>query len=91
MSYHQAASWTDGYTQLKMENLQNLQVNIDNATGVALIQLDRPAKRNAFSQAMMDEIVLVLTLLDSLDSVRAVVMTGSPDGPFCGALDSTQP
>jgi len=67
-----------------MENLQNLHVTIDDTTGVALVQLDRPAKRNAFSQAMIGEFVSVLAALDSSDEVRAVVLTGSPDGPFCG-------
>ncbi|KAK5659039.1 hypothetical protein OQA88_1126 [Cercophora sp. LCS_1] len=70
-----------------MDNLQNIRVTIDDKTGVAVIRLDRPAKRNAFSQAMIDELVSVLALLDSLDQVRAVVLTGSPEGPFCAGMD----
>ncbi|GJC95850.1 hypothetical protein ColKHC_04676 [Colletotrichum higginsianum] len=68
-----------------MDNLQTIQLTVDAAKGVALIRFDRPAKRNAFSQAMIGELVATLTHLDALDSVRAVVVTGGPDGPFCVA------
>ncbi|TQN66329.1 4-chlorobenzoyl coenzyme A dehalogenase-2, partial [Colletotrichum shisoi] len=66
-----------------MDNLQTIQVTVDAAKGVALVRFDRPAKRNAFSQAMIGELVATLAHLDALDSVRAVVVTGGPDGPFC--------
>ena len=63
----------------------DIQLDIDNATGVALVRLNRPAKRNALSQSMIDELSSVLAQLDSSTSVRAVVLTGSSsDGPFCG-------
>lgn len=71
-----------------MDNLQTIQLTVDAAKGVALIRFDRPAKRNAFSQAMIGELVATLTHLDALDSVRAVVVTGGPDGPFCGTFCS---
>jgi 1,4-dihydroxy-2-naphthoyl-CoA synthase len=67
-----------------MENLQYLKVTIDGEKGVALIVFNRPTKRNAFSQAMIGEIVTALTLLDQENSVRVVVCTGGSDGPFCG-------
>ncbi|KAK4161601.1 ClpP/crotonase-like domain-containing protein [Cladorrhinum sp. PSN259] len=70
-----------------MDALQNLQVSIDGTTGVALVRLHRPAKRNAFSQAMIDELVATLHQLDALSSVRAVVLTGISDGPFCAGMD----
>jgi enoyl-CoA hydratase len=53
-------------------------------TGVAIIQLDRPEKRNAFSQSMIAGLAATLSKLNSDDSVRAVVLTGGPNGPFCG-------
>ncbi|KAK4193180.1 mitochondrial enoyl-CoA hydratase [Podospora australis] len=66
---------------------QDVQVKIDDATGVAVVRLNRPAKRNAFSQAMITELALVLDHLDEVDMVRAVVLAGSPDGPFCAGMD----
>ncbi|KAF4450371.1 enoyl-CoA hydratase [Fusarium austroafricanum] len=70
-----------------MENLQDLKLSIGNATGVALVQFNRPAKRNAFSQNTINEIVATLAHLDSSDTVRAVVLTGGPEGPFCAGMD----
>lgn len=64
--------------------MDNLKVTIDEGLGVALVQLDRPEKRNAFSQAMIGGLVAILSQLDSNALVRALVLTGSPDGPFCG-------
>lgn len=52
--------------------------------GVALIEFNRPSKRNAFSQAMIDQLVATLLRLDQDGRVRAVVVTGSPGGPFSG-------
>lgn len=62
---------------------QNIQVTIED-TGVAIIQFNRPNKRNAFNQAMITEIVTTLQSLDSDDSVRAVILTGGAEGSFCG-------
>jgi enoyl-CoA hydratase len=54
--------------------------------GVALIEFDRPKKRNALSQSMIDELVSTLKLLDQDSRVRAVCLTGSPNGPFSGDI-----
>ncbi|KZL67470.1 enoyl- hydratase isomerase [Colletotrichum incanum] len=70
-----------------MDNLQTLQLTVNAENGVALIRFDRPAKRNAFSQAMIGELVTTLAHLDALNTVRAVVVTGGPDGPFCAGMD----
>ncbi|KAF3353701.1 hypothetical protein VdG1_08007 [Verticillium dahliae VDG1] len=70
-----------------MDSLKNIKVTFDSQKGVALVRFDRPAKRNAFSQAMIEEMVSVLHHLDALDTVRAVVLTGCPDGPFCAGMD----
>ncbi|KAF5714815.1 enoyl hydratase [Fusarium mundagurra] len=66
-----------------MENLQDIKLSTNGDTGVALIQFNRPAKRNAFSQNTINEIVATLDHLDSVDTVRAVVLTGGPEGHFC--------
>lgn len=68
----------------KMNNLTDLKLSVVEETGVATIQFNRPAKRNAFAQKTIDEIVATLAYLDSVESVRAVVLTGGPEGHFCG-------
>ena len=53
--------------------------------GVALMELDRPTKRNALSQVMINQITSTLRSLDQDSKVRVVVLTGcAPNGPFCG-------
>lgn len=70
-----------------MEQGQNIKVTVNATTGVALLRLDRLAKRNAFSQAMIGELVSALAQLDASDAVRAAVITGGADGPFCAGMD----
>lgn len=52
--------------------------------GIAVLQLDRLEKRNAFNQSMIDAMVAALRHLDQRDEVRALVVAGGADGPFCG-------
>ncbi|KAI3390663.1 hypothetical protein diail_8895 [Diaporthe ilicicola] len=53
--------------------------------GVAVVQLNRPQKRNAFTQAMIDTMVAALGYLDARKDIRVLVVTGSPGGgPFSG-------
>lgn len=68
-----------------MDSLRDIKLSVDDDKGTALIQFNRPAKRNAFAQSTIGELVAVLAHLDSLETVRAVIITGGPDGPFCGA------
>ncbi|KAH6682325.1 enoyl-CoA hydratase/isomerase [Plectosphaerella plurivora] len=70
-----------------MDGFNNIQVQVDASKGVAIVRFDRPAKRNAFSQEMIGEVVSALAQLDASEDVRAVVLTGGPDGPFCAGMD----
>ncbi|KAI3559546.1 enoyl-CoA hydratase/isomerase [Colletotrichum abscissum] len=70
-----------------MENLTTIKLTVDSEKGVALVRFDRPAKRNAFSQVMIGELVSTLAHLDALETIRAVVVTGGPEGPFCAGMD----
>ncbi|KAF4449730.1 enoyl- hydratase [Fusarium albosuccineum] len=70
-----------------MDKLQDVKLNIDADKGVAVIQFNRPAKRNAFAQSTINELVAVLGHLDSLETVRVVIVTGGPDGHFCAGMD----
>jgi enoyl-CoA hydratase len=51
---------------------------------VAVLELNRPKKRNALSQDLINELIKELSRLDRDVSVRAVILTGSGEGPFCG-------
>jgi 2-(1,2-epoxy-1,2-dihydrophenyl)acetyl-CoA isomerase len=53
---------------------------------VATITLNRPAKLNAYSEVMVQEILRVLADARDDDSIRAVILTGSGRG-FCSGGD----
>lgn len=54
--------------------------------GVATITLNRPAQRNAFGDGMGDELADAYRRCDADDSIRAVVLTGTPPA-FCAGAD----
>ncbi len=58
------------------------------AGGAAVVQLNRPAKRNALSQAMWEAILAALAEAAARPDVRAFVFTGLP-GVFCAGADLT--
>ncbi|CAN8102832.1 unnamed protein product [Discula destructiva] len=58
-----------------------------NADGVAILELNRPAKRNAFTQSMINAIVAALAHLDKKTDVRALVVTSASGVPFCAGMD----
>jgi 2-(1,2-epoxy-1,2-dihydrophenyl)acetyl-CoA isomerase len=62
----------------------DLLANVDD--GVALLTLNRPERRNAFSPAMVQALGRVLADLEADDSVGAVVLTGA-GGAFCAGGD----
>ena len=50
--------------------------------GVVVVELNRPKKRNALSQALINELIEVLSHLERDETVSAVILTSS--GPFSG-------
>ncbi|KAJ4983735.1 enoyl-CoA hydratase/isomerase [Stagonosporopsis vannaccii] len=54
---------------------------------VTVVELNRPKKRNALSQDLINELVEVLSQLDSSSTVRAVVLTSIGQGSFCAGAD----
>ena len=52
--------------------------------GISVVTLNRPKKRNALSSALIKALSKSLRDLERNDSVRAIVLTGSPGGPFSG-------
>ncbi|GAP89339.1 putative enoyl- hydratase [Rosellinia necatrix] len=67
--------------------VDDLRVGIDAAAAIAVVQLNRPAKRNALTQGMMDRLVALLGQLDRNDAVRAVVLMGTRKGAFSAGAD----
>jgi enoyl-CoA hydratase/carnithine racemase len=54
---------------------------------VATIMLDRPAKLNAVTPAMAEEIVAACRRCDADPGIRAVVLTGAGERAFCAGSD----
>jgi enoyl-CoA hydratase/carnithine racemase len=54
---------------------------------VATIVLDRPAKLNAVTPAMADEVVEACRRCDADPEIRAVVLTGAGERAFCAGSD----
>jgi enoyl-CoA hydratase/carnithine racemase len=57
-------------------------------SGVATITLNRPEQRNAVGGGMREELADAYLTCDGDDSVRAIVLTGSPPA-FCAGADLT--
>jgi enoyl-CoA hydratase/carnithine racemase len=61
-------------------------VRVEIGDGVAVLTLDRPEVRNAFSWRMAQELGGAYRACDADDDVRAVVLTGTPPA-FCAGAD----
>ena len=62
---------------------------LEESGGVAVLTLNRPAKRNALSLALRNEIMLRLDALEQSDTIRVVVLTGAAPA-FCAGFDRTE-
>ena len=63
-------------------------VRVDAERGVAVVTLDRPERRNAFTKDMGRALSAAYRMLDDDDDVRAIVLTGAPPA-FCAGADVT--
>ncbi|MFZ2738889.1 MAG: enoyl-CoA hydratase/isomerase family protein [Burkholderiaceae bacterium] len=61
-------------------------IELQIASGIATLSLNRPEKRNAMSDAMRSEFIEALQLLGADPKVRALVLTGKGKG-FCAGGD----
>ena len=59
----------------------------ENRNGVMWISINRPERRNAMNDAVIDGISAGFTLAAGDPSVRAVVLTGVGDRAFCAGAD----
>ncbi|EOA92097.1 hypothetical protein ACJQWK_04265 [Exserohilum turcicum] len=56
--------------------------------GIAILEMNRPRKRNALSQAFIDELTAALRHIDRTPTTFAVILTSS--GPFSAGADLTE-
>jgi enoyl-CoA hydratase/carnithine racemase len=61
-------------------------INVETEAGVSVITLNRPDRRNAYIPRMGFELNHAFTVLDSVDDVRAIVVTGAGQY-FCVGAD----
>lgn len=62
------------------------QVLFDVVENIAVIRMNRPSKKNAFSPTMSDEILDAMTRIERDDSIRGILLTGVEDS-FSAGLD----
>ncbi|KAF2645840.1 enoyl-CoA hydratase [Massarina eburnea CBS 473.64] len=55
--------------------------------GVAVVELNRPLKRNALSQGLIDELTGVLRQVNRDATIRTLVLTSVDHSPFCAGAD----
>lgn len=67
-----------------------MSVSYEVMDGTGLIRLERPAKLNALTLAMYDDLGRAFKEAGQDDRVRAVVLTGSGDRSFCVGADLTE-
>ncbi|MFI9406048.1 enoyl-CoA hydratase/isomerase family protein [Nocardia sp. NPDC052316] len=62
------------------------ELHVDVSAGIAVLTLNRPAQQNAFTPTMAAELGAALHRCDAEDTIRAVVITGTPPA-FCAGAD----
>lgn len=61
-----------------------VQVDV-NEHGVAIVKLNRPEKRNALSQSLIDTLIKAIAMVERDVRIKVAVLTGSRTaGPFSG-------
>lgn len=55
--------------------------------GAGIITLNRPAKLNAMSHDLMQEVHAALTEFENDEEVRVLIMTGAGEKAFCAGAD----
>lgn len=68
---------------------RDILVRLDAGTGVLTVELNRPARHNAFTNDMCHSLVFAFELADADARVRAVVFTGKGKS-FCAGADLSE-
>ncbi|HEX8459484.1 MAG TPA: enoyl-CoA hydratase-related protein [Pyrinomonadaceae bacterium] len=58
--------------------------------GLLCVRLNRPAKRNALTRAMLERLTEIFRALEQREDVRAVVLTGAGALAFCAGTDISE-
>ncbi len=64
-----------------------VQCAIDGAAAVATVVLARPAKLNALTPAMLDELEVIARRIDGDPAIRVVILTAAGERAFCVGAD----
>ena len=67
------------------KDFENVLLTIEDA--VATIVLNRPAKKNAMSPDLHDDMHSALDKIEKQDGIKVIVITGAGDDTFCGGMD----
>ena len=62
-------------------------VHLEIAGGIATLRLDNPARLNAFTPAMLEQLAAHCETLDRDGAVRAVLLTAEGERAFCAGAD----
>ena len=65
-------------------------VRLSVSDGVGFLELNRPQRANAYDRPTLEAMEQGLATLAGADEVRAVVVTSSTPGKFCGGADLTE-
>jgi enoyl-CoA hydratase len=63
------------------------EVTLAASEGVAVLTLDRPAKHNAITNAMADQLAAHARAVNADEAIRAVLLRGAGDRAFCAGMD----
>ena len=63
------------------------EVTLTVAEGVGTLTLDRPAKHNAITNAMAEQLLTLARRINGDDAIRAVLLRGAGERAFCAGMD----
>ena len=63
------------------------QVTLERREGIAVLTLDRPAKHNAITNAMAEQLAAHAGAINADDAIRAVVLRGAGGRAVCAGMD----
>ncbi len=67
--------------------MEDGQVTLEVADGVAVLTLDRPAKHNAITNPMAEQLASHARAINADEAVRAVLLRGAGPRAFCAGMD----
>src|SRR5688572_21510203 len=60
---------------------------LERSDAIAIVSLNRPAKLNALSREMLEELSNAFKQLEKESDLRVVILTGSGQSAFCAGTD----